>query len=102
MTELIRCDWPGSNELMIKYHDEEWGVPNHDDRKWFEYITLDAFQAENGAGECGLAAAALANKAEAFALLQREADTAHRTEFWGGAKEGFAREGVVSNEVFDL
>lgn len=45
MTELQRCDWPGNNELMIKYHDEEWGVPNHDDRKWFEYITLDAFQA---------------------------------------------------------
>ncbi len=45
MIELQRCDWPGTNELMIKYHDEEWGVPNHDDRKWFEYITLDAFQA---------------------------------------------------------
>ncbi len=45
MTKLQRCDWPGSNELMIKYHDEEWGIPNHNDRKWFEYITLDAFQA---------------------------------------------------------
>jgi len=45
MTELKRCNWPGSDELMIKYHDEEWGTPNHDDRKWFEYITLDAFQA---------------------------------------------------------
>lgn len=43
--KIKRCDWPGSNKLMIKYHDEEWGVPNHDDRKWFEYITLDAFQA---------------------------------------------------------
>jgi DNA-3-methyladenine glycosylase I len=39
------CDWPGNNELMIKYHDNEWGVPNHDDLKWFEFITLDAFQA---------------------------------------------------------
>ncbi|MEE8340611.1 MAG: DNA-3-methyladenine glycosylase I [Candidatus Neomarinimicrobiota bacterium] len=45
MTELKRCDWPGSDELMMKYHDKEWGLPNHDDRKWFEYITLDAFQA---------------------------------------------------------
>jgi len=45
MIELKRCSWPGSDELMIKYHDEEWGNPNHDDRKWFEYITLDAFQA---------------------------------------------------------
>jgi DNA-3-methyladenine glycosylase I len=30
---------------MIRYHDEEWGVPVHDDRKWFEFIVLDAFQA---------------------------------------------------------
>ncbi len=45
MSEIIRCDWPGSDELMIKYHDQEWGTPNHEDRKWFEYITLDAFQA---------------------------------------------------------
>ena len=45
MVNTSSCDWPGSNELMQKYHDEEWGIPNHDDRKWFEYITLDAFQA---------------------------------------------------------
>jgi DNA-3-methyladenine glycosylase I len=39
------CGWPGSDELMIEYHDTEWGIPNHDDLKWFELITLDAFQA---------------------------------------------------------
>ncbi len=59
MIELQRCDWPGTNELMIKYHDEEWGVPNHDDRKWFEYITLDAFQA-------GLSWSIVLNKRENF------------------------------------
>ena len=59
MTELQRCNWPGSDELMIKYHDDEWGVPNHDDRKWFEYITLDAFQA-------GLSWAIVLNKRENF------------------------------------
>ncbi len=59
MNELKRCDWPGSNELMMKYHDEEWGLPNHDDRKWFEYITLDAFQA-------GLSWAIVLNKRENF------------------------------------
>ena len=42
---LNTCAWPGSDELMIKYHDCEWGIPNHDDIKWFELITLDAFQA---------------------------------------------------------
>ena len=40
-----RCPWPGDDELMRRYHDEEWGVPVHDDRKWFEFLTLDAFQA---------------------------------------------------------
>ena len=42
---INRCGWTGDDELMIKYHDEEWGVPIHDDRKLFEFITLDAFQA---------------------------------------------------------
>lgn len=42
---LRRCPWPGDDSLMIKYHDEEWGVPVHEDRKLFEFITLDAFQA---------------------------------------------------------
>jgi len=40
----IRCAW-ASNERLRKYHDEEWGVPVHDDRKLFEFMVLDAFQA---------------------------------------------------------
>ena len=39
------CTWPSNNPLMIEYHDKEWGVPLHDDKKLFEFITLDAFQA---------------------------------------------------------
>jgi DNA-3-methyladenine glycosylase I len=39
------CDWPGVNELMIEYHDTEWGVPLHDDRKLFEFLLLDNAQA---------------------------------------------------------
>ena len=42
---MKRCDWPGNDPLMIAYHDKEWGVPVHDDRKWFEFIVLDTFQA---------------------------------------------------------
>ncbi|MEK7501953.1 MAG: DNA-3-methyladenine glycosylase I [Patescibacteria group bacterium] len=42
---MNRCNWPGNDLLMIKYHDEEWGVPVHDDRLLFEYMILDAFQA---------------------------------------------------------
>lgn len=39
------CTWPGSDELMNRYHDEEWGTPLHDDQKIFEFMVLDAFQA---------------------------------------------------------
>lgn len=42
---MQRCPWPSNDELMIRYHDEEWGVPVHDDRKLFEFLVLDAFQA---------------------------------------------------------
>lgn len=42
---MRRCGWPGDDPLMIAYHDEEWGVPLHDDRKLFEFLVLDAFQA---------------------------------------------------------
>ncbi len=40
-----RCSWVGQDPVMIRYHDEEWGVPVHDDQKWFEFMVLDAFQA---------------------------------------------------------
>ena len=40
-----RCQWPGEDSLMIQYHDEEWGNPCHDDKKLFEYLVLDTFQA---------------------------------------------------------
>ncbi len=39
------CAWQGNDPLMIVYHDQEWGVPVHDDRKHFEFFVLDLFQA---------------------------------------------------------
>src|SRR5260370_8254028 len=42
--KLVRCFW-ASNEVNIPYHDEEWGVPLHDDRKWFELLILEGAQA---------------------------------------------------------
>ncbi len=39
------CNWPGNDPLMIDYHDNEWGVPLHNDKKLFEFMILDAFQA---------------------------------------------------------
>ena len=42
---LVRCAWIGSDPLMLEYHDHEWGVPVHDDRKLFEFIVLSGAQA---------------------------------------------------------
>ena len=41
---LVRCSW-AQNELNIPYHDEEWGVPVHDEQKWFEFLILEGAQA---------------------------------------------------------
>jgi DNA-3-methyladenine glycosylase I len=45
MKTKIRCPWPSDDKLMIKYHDKEWGVPLHNDRKLFEFLILEGFQA---------------------------------------------------------
>ncbi len=45
-TSIKRCPWSEQNgELLIKYHDEEWGVPVHDDKKHFEFLVLEINQA---------------------------------------------------------
>lgn len=41
---VVRCGW-ARNELSLRYHDEEWGVPQHDDRKLFEFLILEGAQA---------------------------------------------------------
>ena len=41
---INRCEW-AKDDLMIEYHDNEWGVPVHDDRKLFEFLILDGAQA---------------------------------------------------------
>jgi DNA-3-methyladenine glycosylase I len=42
---LIRCPWPKEDALYVAYHDEEWGVPEYDDRALYEKLVLDGFQA---------------------------------------------------------
>ncbi|SDU03404.1 DNA-3-methyladenine glycosylase I [Desulfobacula phenolica] len=42
---MKRCEWVTSDPVYIKYHDEEWGVPVHDDKKLFEFIILESSQA---------------------------------------------------------
>jgi len=56
---MNRCPWPGDNPLMIEYHDREWGVPLHDDRKLFEFLILEGAQA-------GLSWSTILNKRENY------------------------------------
>jgi DNA-3-methyladenine glycosylase I len=58
-TDLIRCEWAGSDPLYVDYHDREWGVPCHDDRELFELLMLEGFQA-------GLSWLTILRKREAF------------------------------------
>jgi DNA-3-methyladenine glycosylase I len=43
--EPVRCEWAGTDPLYIAYHDEEWGVPVHDDQRLFEFLLLEGAQA---------------------------------------------------------
>jgi DNA-3-methyladenine glycosylase I len=45
MMSKLRCQWAGTDQLYIDYHDKEWGVPVYDDQKLFEFLTLETFQA---------------------------------------------------------
>ena len=57
-----RCDWAGPEEIYIKYHDEEWGVPTYDERLLFEMLVLESFQA-------GLSWITILKKREAFKIM---------------------------------
>jgi DNA-3-methyladenine glycosylase I len=56
---IRRCSWCGTDPLYVAYHDEEWGVPEHDSRALFEKLILDGFQA-------GLSWITILRKREAF------------------------------------
>ena len=45
MTEFHRCGWSVNDPIYIEYHDNEWGIPVHDDRKLFEFLVLEGAQA---------------------------------------------------------
>jgi DNA-3-methyladenine glycosylase I len=59
MPQMRRCRWAGTDPRMIAYHDEEWGVPAHDDRLLFEFLILEGAQA-------GLSWQTILNKRDAY------------------------------------
>lgn len=68
MKEQKRCSWVNvDNVLMREYHDREWGVPNHDDHKHFEFLILEAAQA-------GLSWSIVLNKREGYRRAFSEFD----------------------------
>jgi DNA-3-methyladenine glycosylase I len=69
----MRCGW-ARNELAIRYHDEECGVPVHDDRRWFEFITLEGAQA-------GLSWDTILRKRDAYRRAFKEFDPARVAKF---------------------
>jgi len=63
MTGIRRCEWAlGGDDLMLAYHDDEWGVPAHDDRHLFEMLTLEGAQA-------GLSWSTILSKREGYRRL---------------------------------
>ena len=56
---LARCPWANGSDLYIAYHDDEWGVPVHDDRRFFEFLILEGAQA-------GLSWSTILNKRDAY------------------------------------
>ncbi len=89
---IIRCGWI-NDPLMMKYHDEEWGVPLHDDRKLFEFIVLDAFQA-------GLSWRTILNKRESFRKAFKDFDPSVIAAFDEGDYERLmADPGIIRNRA---
>ena len=87
-----RCDWPTS-DLMIAYHDNEWGVPAHDDRKLFEFLILEGAQA-------GLSWQIILNKREGYRAAFSNFDPAKVARFDERKCERLLQDpGIVRNRL---
>jgi DNA-3-methyladenine glycosylase I len=88
----MRCGW-ARDELMIRYHDDEWGVPVHEDRRWFEFITLEGAQA-------GLSWNTILHKREAYRSAFHGFEPARVAKFGErDVKRLLADAGIVRNRL---
>lgn len=92
--EKPRCFWANpKNEAYIRYHDEEWGVPVHDDRKLFEMLLLESFQA-------GLSWECVLNKREAFRKAFDGFDAARIANYGETKRAELAEDaGIIRNKL---
>ena len=90
--QLVRCAW-ASSELNCKYHDEEWGVPVHDDRRWFEFLILEGAQA-------GLSWETILQKRERYREVLCGFDAAKVARFdCKKAREFLSDPGIIRNRL---
>src|SRR5271167_4930351 len=90
--QLVRCPWAG-NEINIRYHDEEWGVPVHDDRRWFEFLILEGAQA-------GLSWDTILNKRQRYREVFAGFDPAKVAGFNAQKKRALLRDpGIIRNRL---
>ena len=93
MTNLTRCPWPSNDPLMITYHDNEWGIPLHDDRKLFEFMVLDCFQA-------GLSWRTVLHKRENFRLALDDFDYRKIAEYGQEKIDSLLQDsGIIRNKA---
>ena len=91
--EPRRCGWAGSDPRMIAYHDKEWGVPVHDDRRLFEFLVLEGAQA-------GLSWQTILNKRDAYRDAFSGFDVAAVARFDGRRIERLlGNPGIVRNRL---
>lgn len=87
-----RCPW-AKNDLAVRYHDEEWGVPVHDDRTWFEFLILEGAQA-------GLSWDTILKKRERYREVYSGFDPAKVARFDGRkARSLLGDAGIVRNRL---
>ena len=93
-TTLTRCDWvPLGEPLYVAYHDEEWGVPSHDDRHLFELLTLEGAQA-------GLSWLTILRKREGYTRAFADFDVEAVSRFTGRDVERLLGDpGIVRNRL---
>jgi DNA-3-methyladenine glycosylase I len=90
---MKRCTWAGSDPLYVAYHDEEWGVPAHDDRHLFEMLILEGAQA-------GLSWITILRKRQAYRKAFAGFDPVKVAKFDARKVESLMRdEGIVRNRL---
>lgn len=88
-----RCSWAGKDELMIRYHDEEWGIPEYEDRKLFEMLILEGMQA-------GLSWTTVLRKRDNFRQAFDEFDARKIVQYDAGkVAELMANPGIIRNRL---